>query len=195
MDTPTSLSLEPISITASPGEQIPVDILIYSGREKIISTDVYITYNPQFLEITKQIDGGNLFQSVGIKRIAPGKAYVYGINIDSAQAKVAQGTVARVYFQALAPGTTKLHIDCVPFSKQTSQIISQRNEFANIIHCDSTNTHTSTVAISGNSVLGVNTQNIFGKYKWYVSATILMLILTTILYIRYRKLTKEITPS
>lgn len=192
MNTPASLSFEPTSITASQGDHIPVDILIYSGTERVISTDVYITYDPQILAVTEQIDGGDLFQSVGVKHIAPGKAYVYGINLDVAQAKSVEGNVARIYFQALSSGTTKLQLDCVPFSQQTSQIISQKEELTNIIHCDSTRTHTSTVTVDGNSVLGENTQNLLGGYIWHISAAVLVGILTAILYVRYRKLTKEI---
>src|SRR3989338_3370318 len=192
MNTPASLSFEPTSITASQGDQIPVDILIYSGNDSVISTDVYITYDPQLLEVTERIDGGDLFQSVGVKQIAPGKAYVYCINIDIAQAKPAEGTIARIYFQALSSGTTKLQIDCVPFSKQTSQIVSQQEELTNIIHCDSTRTHTSTMTISGDSVLGVSTQNTVSQYQWHIGAVVLVAILTATLYMRYRKLTKEI---
>jgi hypothetical protein len=192
MDTPASLSLEPTSITASQGELIPLDLLIYSGKDVVVSTDVYITYDPQLLEVTKQIDGGDLFQSVGVKQIAPGKVYVYGINLDLAQVKPVEGNVARIYFQALSSGTTQLQIDCVPFSKQTSQIISQQDELTNTIHCDSTRTHTATVTISGDNVLGASTQNMLSLYKWHISAVILVAILTATLYKRYRKLTKDL---
>lgn len=193
MDTPASLSLEPTSISVLQGDQIPIDLLIYSGKNTVISTDAYITYDPQLLAITEQIDGGDLFQSVGVKQISPGRAYVYGINLDIAQAKPAQGSVARIYFQALTSGTTKLQIDCVPFSEKTSQIVSQKDELTNIIHCDSTRTHTSAVTISGDNVLGTSTQNMFSTYKWHISTLILIAILTVILYMRYRKLTKEIS--
>ncbi|MDA1316543.1 MAG: cohesin domain-containing protein [bacterium] len=192
MDTPASLSLGPTSISASQGDQIPVDLLIYSGNNKTISTDAYITYDPQILEITTQIDGGDLFQSVGVKQITPGKAYVYGINLDLAQAKPMEGNVARIYFQAISSGTTKLQIDCVPFSEKTSQIVSQKEELTNIIHCDSTRTHTSTVTISGDNVLGTSTENMFGLYKWHISAAVLVAVLTATLYIRYRNLTKQL---
>lgn len=193
MDIPASLSFGQTSITASEGQRIPLDIQIYTGNETTVSADVYITYDENILEITPQIDGGDIFSSVGIKPIAPGRAYVYGLNVDTNQATQAEGTMARIYFQAISSGKTTLHIDCAPFSKQTSQIISGKKDLPNIIHCDSTRNHTTTITVSSTNVLGSSTQNVLGSTPWYIGATVLVLLLTIILWKRYRKLTHELT--
>lgn len=192
-----SFSFEPVNITASAGDVIPVDIMIYSGSNPVISTDIYISYDPSLLSIASpqnpEIKKGELFQSVDAKVIQPGNLYVYAINPSADLKQVTNGKVATIYFQAQKAGQIDLRFECVPFMTQTSQIIRNDEDLTNIINCTSTRSHTSSVLIHDRTeVLGVSVgQNIQSNWG-YVVVSLLMIILTAILFMRYRKLMKKL---
>ncbi|QQS44592.1 hypothetical protein IPM65_03260 [Candidatus Roizmanbacteria bacterium] len=188
-----SFSFEPVNISASAGDIIPVDVMIYSGADPVISTDIYISYDPSILSIASpqnpELKKGELFQSVDAKVIQPGSLYIYAINPSADLKQVTNGKIATIYFQAQKEGSTELRFDCVPFMSQTSQIIRNDEELSNIINCTSTRSHSTSVVINDRQeVLGVSVGNGVQPTWGYVIVSLLMIILTAVLFMRYRKL-------
>lgn len=196
-NTTASFSFEPVNVTVSKGDIIPLDVMIYSGDDPVISTDAWIAYDPTMLSISTpqnpELIKGELFQSVDAKIISPGRLYIYAINPSHTEKKETNGKLATVYFKAEKSGQVELRFECNPFSTQTSQIIKNDEELNNIINCTSTQSHTSTVTIGNSgSVLGVSVNKTMTTNLGYVVATILLLILTGVLFMRYRKLMQKL---
>jgi len=192
-----SLSFDPVNITASAGDIIPVDVMIYSGSDPVISTDIYISYDPSVLSIASpqnpEIKKGELFQSVDAKVLQPGNLYIYAINPSPDLKQVTNGKIATIYFQAQTSGQIDLRIQCEPFMTQTSQIIRNDEDLTNIINCTSTRAHTSSIAIHDQTeVLGVSVSNNIQSNWGYVVISVLMLVLTAVLFMRYRNLMKKL---
>lgn len=192
-----SFSFDPVNITASAGDIIPVDVMIYSGSDPVISTDIYISYDPSILSIASpqnpELKKGELFQSVDAKIIQPGNLYVYAINQSPDLKQVTNGKIATVYFKAEKSGTTNLRFECVPFMSQTSQIIRNDEELTNIINCTTTRAHATSVVVQDKKeVLGVSVSNNMQSGWGYVVVSLMMLILTAVLFMRYRKLMKKL---
>jgi hypothetical protein len=121
---PATLSFDPIDIKAHEGETIEVKVNIFTGAEKAAASDVYINYNPAYLEaLPDKTKIGNLFSQVDAKLINPGRLYLYAIEDDRSKVRAELGTVATVYFKALTPAQTELSFSCNPFSGLSSQII------------------------------------------------------------------------
>lgn len=192
-----SFSFEPVVKTVSQGDVVAVDVMMYSGDTPVISSDVWISYNPELLSIqnpqSPDIEKGSLFQNVNARTIAPGSIYLYGIQNSKTSTSAANGKIATIYFKAEKSGQALLRFECVPFSKQTSQIIESNAELTNIINCESTRSHTSTVTItSDNSVLGASTSRMgISLVSMLVVGGILAILIGLFVY-RYRKLAREL---
>ncbi len=195
--TTASFSFEPVNITASKDDLIPVDVLIYSGTDPVISVDTWISYDPSVLSIASpespEIKKGEMFENVSAKVISPGNLYVYAINQSPSLKQVTNGKIATIYFKAQKSGQTELRFDCIPFNTQTSQIIKNDEELSNIINCTTTRAHTATVTINNQSnVLGISASNAMQPRWGYVIVSVLLLILTVVLFMRYRKLMNKL---
>lgn len=195
-----SLSFDPTTITVSRGDIVPVDILMYTGDDSVLSSDIWVTYDPAMITLSSvdnpEIEKGDLFTHVDAKYISPGKLYLYAIQNTQDAATQANGKVATVYFRAQASGQTQLRFDCVPFAQKTSQIIRNDSSLTNVINCQATRTHTSTVQIEDSaSVLGVQTSRSFLSYGSTFVAIGLLLLLAVMLYIRYQRLARELNSS
>ena len=192
-----SFSFAPVNITASAGDIIPVDVMIYSGSDPVISTDIYISYDPSILSIATpqnpELKKGELFQSVDAKVIQPGNLYIYAINPSADLKQITNGKIATIYFQAQTSGTTDLRFECVPFMNQTSQIIRNDEDLTNVINCTTTRAHSTSVVVQDKTdVLGVSVTNNMQSKLGYVVISLLMLVLTAVLFMRYRKLMKKL---
>ena len=197
MTNTASFSFDPIVITAEQGDILTVDILMYSGTDPVVSSDVWVSYNPDFLTPITEGDydmkPGNFFQITDVKIFSPGKIYLYAINQSPTASDTTNGRLASVSFKAQKKGTTELRFDCMPFQKQTSQIIRQDPEFTNIINCASTRSHTSVITIDQGGVLGASTQN--SNQTIYIGLAILFALLVGLLLLRYTRLSKTLKTS
>lgn len=193
-----SLSFEPSQTSASTGDVIPVDIYLNDGNNAVISSDIWISYNPSLLNVTSSsgtptFEKGPLFENVQAKNIAPGSLYLYAIK-DTSSEKGSTGKVATVYFTAVKGGKTDLRFDCVPFGEKTSQIIQNSAELDNVINCTLTRAHISTVQIHAqDNVLGAATSRSFLSPVLYLGIGLLMAVLAGLLIYRYRKLSKQLS--
>ena len=189
-----SFSFDPISITAQAGETITIDVLMYSGSDPVISSDVWISYNPEKLTpITEgrlDVKGGSFFQITDAKIVSPGKIYLYAINQSSSAANVVNGKLASIRFKARNSGHTELRFECIPFQKKTSQIIRYDSELSNIINCTTTRAHTTSITITAGNVLGTSTQNSY--QTWYIALAVLFVLCTGMLFLRYKRLSKSL---
>jgi len=193
-----SFSFDPITTTTQEGQIFTTDILMYSGSEPVISSDVMISYNPEVLtpitDGASDIQPGDFFQITDAKILSPGKMYIYAINQSPSQSGVANGKLATISFRARKAGSTELRFDCIPFKKQTSQIITNDPDLTNIINCTTTRAHSSTVLIeAGNNVLGASTQKPY--QTWYVGLAILFAIFAGVIYFRYKRLSQHLKTS
>jgi len=193
----SSFSFDPISATVTEGGTLTVDVLMYSGSDPIISTDVWISYNPEILtpitEGEQAVIGGDFFQITDAKIVSPGKMYLYAINQSPANVNTTNGKLASIRFKARKTGTTELHFDCIPFHKQTSQIIKYDAELSNVINCRATRAHSSSVVVKSENVLGASTQNSY--QTGYIVLAILLVVFTGVLYLRYKRLGKHLKIS
>lgn len=193
-----SLSFEPTQVNVQAGEIIPVDINMFSGESSIISSDIWISYDPSRVTVntssgTPTFEKGPLFENVQAKIISPGSLYLYAINGKSTE-KNATGKVATVYFTATKGGQTDLRFECVPFGDKTSQIIENSTELNNVINCNLTRAHTTSINIdSQNNVLGATTSSSFVSPLLYLGVGLLIVSLAGILMYRYRQLSKQLS--
>jgi hypothetical protein len=190
---PASISFDPIEIQSKTNEIITVDVNIYTADTPVASTDVWVRYDPRYLEpLVDTTKKGNLFNTIDTKIVSPGNLYVYGVQQDTSQSESKKGKLATLSFKALSSGQTQLSFECVPFKKQTSQIIKADSQLTNIISCPATVTHTAQVTISADSsVLGENTR--MNSIMRIASGTgaIIIALLTGYLFMKYQRLRKR----
>ena len=196
MDTPASFSFNPVSVSTTQGELVPVDILIHSDNKSVISADVWIKFDPNILELADDqsnvVTNGDLFQITDVKTITPGTVYLYALNQSKTSQTPANGKIATIILRAKSSGNTLLQFHCVPFDEKASQIIEFDAKLTNIIDCNSTRNHTTEIIVADSSqVLGASSTR-FASLKGYVTLAVLIFILIGIFIWRYQKISKEI---
>ena len=196
MDTPASFSFNPVSVSTTQGELVPVDILIHSDNKSVISADVWIKFDPNILELADDqsnvVTNGDLFQITDVKTITPGTVYLYALNQSKTSQTPANGKIATIILRAKSSGNTLLQFHCVPFDEKTSQIIEFDAKLTNIIDCNSTRNHTTEIVISKDAqVLGASTTRSV-SLKGYITLVVLILVLISVFIWRYQKISKEI---
>ncbi len=190
---PATLSFDPSDIKIKNGQEIQVNINMFTGNEAVASTDIMINYDKSLLEpIPNSTKNGTIFQTIDTKIISPGKLYIYGVQENKNEFVKAQGTVATVSFKTLKAGTTQLSFDCNPVIKNTSQIIKGSDSFQNIISCPSTIAHISSISIAEGTVLGAYADT-YGKLNTYTAIFgILVAVFTFFVFLKYQRLKKNI---
>jgi len=137
------LKFDKDNVTTNPGEEFTIGVVVDSGGEEISSTDVYVSYDSQYLE-AKRVEEGTFFPVVQ-NNIEPGRVYVAGLVDYPASSKTGSGLVAILTFRALKNGSVTLRFDCPP-----STIIKSDINATNIIECSR---NTSAVVTIGNGGL------------------------------------------
>lgn len=194
MDTlasPASLSFEPAQTTVSPGNTFEINLNIFTDNQSIISTDVWIQYDPTLVQPVLPAKSKGIFETTEAKIVSPGLLYVYGLRRDPLTAGAANGTMTTLSFKSLKEGVVTLTFDCPLIGSPRSQIIKNDATLSNILNCERTQAHTSTISIANTHVLGA-TDNVGGTLNmWYLTIAVALLTITTFLYIRTKKLAKE----
>src|SRR3989338_1676337 len=114
-----------------------VGVDIDPGSNQILSTDIRINYDPDYLDIVG-IDEGNYFPSLPRKvwDSTKGIIYIAGIVEKPKDYKTGSGTVATIRVNARKTGTTKLTIICKPNeTAQDSNITKDSVNAEDIINC------------------------------------------------------------
>ncbi len=188
-----SLSFEPTQITVTPNNTFEVIVNIFTDTQSAISTDAWIHYDPSFIQPILPVKTPGLFETTEAKIISPGTLYVYGLHRDPMTAGPANGTIATLTFKSLKEGSTKLLFECPSYGEPRSQIIKNSENLENIINCERTTGHTSTISISNPQVLGAADVMGSSLHMWYLTIAVAVLTLTTILYIRFKNANRHLT--
>lgn len=142
-----TLKFDPTSSSTTVGGSISPKVNVSSGDVQIAGTDIYILYDPAYLE-PQTVTPGDHFPIV-TNNFNSGKVYVSAVVDNSSQYKVGEGTVATVTFKALKNGTTTLTYYCDLTKNDTSKIVKNDINATNVIECASNGIHTVTIGSGG----------------------------------------------
>ena len=139
-----TLLFDPTTITTNPQQTFTVNVNVNAGSDKITSTDAYILYDQNLLEI-QSIANGTFFPTVSKNTTTGGKVYIAGMVNDPATSKTGSGTIATITFKAKANGTVTLRYDCTQGSTTDSNVTKNDLNATDIIVCANNGTSTVTV--------------------------------------------------
>lgn len=129
------LKFDKENLEVSTGETFQVQVIVDSEGEEIVSTDAYISYDEQRLEVVS-VEAGDFFDTVSYD-ILEGRLYIAGITEDIGIGKTGSGLLATVTFKAKTSGEFTLAYICDPNDAQSSKIIKVGVDAENIINCSS----------------------------------------------------------
>ncbi len=145
-----TLKFDPTSSSTTVGGSVTPKINVSSGDVQIAGTDIYVIYDPAFLE-PQTVTPGTHFPIV-TNNFSGGKVYVSAVVDNSSQYKVGEGTVATVTFKALKEGSTTLTYYCDTSKSDTSKIVKNDINATNVIECNANGTHAITISQTGSTV-------------------------------------------
>lgn len=200
MDTKASnasLSFEPAQSVATVGTPVSVQLNIFSDTQPVISTDIWIHYDPKLVQPILPFATSPLFDKSEAKIVEPGTLYIYGIRENSAISNPANGNIGSLNFKPLKEGVVKLQFGCGLEDNQQSQIIVNNNTLNNIINCERTLAHSGTLTIQNSQILGISTDQATGKTltMLYLTMGVALLMLFVSIYIRTKKLANAEAPT
>ncbi len=129
-----SLKFDPSTLSANTGKNFDIKIVVDAGSEKIITSDAYVTYDSNLLDVSAVNDAG-FFQGIQKNFANPGRLYVGGFINDSGVTRTGTGNVATVTFKPKSPGTATLSFDCTQGSTTDSNIGKGDVHVSDIITC------------------------------------------------------------
>jgi len=139
-----SLKFDKTSASINVGETFFLSVIIDAGSEEISSTDIYITYDANLIEV-QEVNNGNFFPTV-TNDINPGRVYIAGMVDDPASSKTGSGTVATITFKGLKDGLVTISFDC-----NNSKIVKSDIDATNILQCSSSDRVVVSVGSGGSS--------------------------------------------
>jgi hypothetical protein len=142
-----SLQFDGTAKTGNVGGVISVPININTGQDAVVSADVYVLFDPVYLEV-QNITAGAFFQNVYNTLTSSSKLYIGGLQDSTQQARSGTGQVAVINFLAKQAGQATLRFDCQTGVAQTSKVIANDTNKTNIIDCSSTAAQTQNVIIT-----------------------------------------------
>lgn len=151
----------PRSISIQKGNTFPLKINAYSGSDYLRGVSVYITFNPELLEVVKtgnnfEITTTPLFTNVH-HEVIDNKIYIYGL-FESKLNRQINDEIATINFRALKKGKTFINVQC-DNSEKTTKILKNDTQLSNIIDCIVSKNNNTEVTIVEQSVLGATTTN------------------------------------
>ncbi|MFA9289373.1 MAG: cohesin domain-containing protein [Weeksellaceae bacterium] len=150
-----SLQFNPASSSVADEESFTVEVQVNPGTAQIAGTDIYLLYDPAFLEL-QTITAGSYFPLVN-NIPSSGRVYISGVVANQGEFKTGVGTVASVSFKALQTGSTTLRYDCDLTKTDTSKIVQNDINATNIIDCATNSTHAVTIGAAGTGTGGTGT--------------------------------------
>lgn len=145
-----TLKFDPTSSAISVGGSATPKVTISSGDVQIAGSDIYIVYDPAYLE-PQTVTAGDHFPIV-TNNVTPGKVYISAVVDNSSQYKTGDGTIATVSFKGLKNGTTTLTYYCDLTKNDTSKIVKNDINATNVIECGTLGTHTITIGDGGGTI-------------------------------------------
>lgn len=128
-----NLDFNPDSVSTSPDSTFSADVIIDAGSDQVAGTDVYINFDPQYLEL-QTVTYGSYFPKVD-DIPSSGQVYISGVIENQGEYQTGQGTVATITFKAVKAGSTTVAFDCNTANTQTSKIVQNDINATNIINC------------------------------------------------------------
>jgi hypothetical protein len=143
-----TLDFDPNSTTVAPNSSFTVDIDLEAGTQQVASTDIYILYDENYLEV-EQVTAGSYFPLVQPNTETKGRLYIAGTVTTQGDYKTGTGTVATVSFKALQEGSTSMSFDCDESVSDKSSIVQNDTAATHIIECSALQTHAVTITSTG----------------------------------------------
>lgn len=140
-----TLDFDPNSTTVAPNGTFTVDIDLEGGTQQVASTDVYILYDENFLEV-QQVTAGSFFPLVQPNTETKGRLYIAGTVTSQGDYKTGTGTVATISFKALQEGSSSMTFDCDNTASDKSKIVQNDTGATNIIECAPLLAHAVTIS-------------------------------------------------
>ncbi len=129
-----SLKFDKTTVAPAANTVFTVDVVVDAGADQITSADVWMVYDPSYLE-AQTVTAGTLFPAV-TNNITSGKVSITGLIVDPGNSKTGVGTIATVSFKALKTGSTSVTYDCRAEVSNSSKIIKNDVNATNIIDCN-----------------------------------------------------------
>ena len=127
------LNFDKTTASPLPNETFTADVVVDAGTDQITSSDIWLVYDPAFLE-AQTVANGSFFPAV-TNNITSGKVSITGLIVDPGTYKTGAGVIGTVTFKALKTGTTTLSYDCRTDVSNSSKIIKNDVNATNIIEC------------------------------------------------------------
>lgn len=143
-----TLIFDPSSTDVAVDQTFTIDVNIDAGTDQIASTDVYIDFDEEFLELDTVTDG-DYFPDVSNQPLT-GRLYIAGLMQKPGEYKEGTGNVAKVTFKAIAQGSTSISFDCDTAQTESSKIIVTGAAATNVIDCDALTAHTVNITATSN---------------------------------------------
>ena len=127
------LKFDKTTVSSQATQTFIVDVTVDAGTDQVTSTDIWIVYDPSYLE-AQTVTNGTFFPAV-TSNITSGKVSITGLIVDPGTYKTGTGVVATVTFKSLLNGTNSLSFDCRTDVSNSSKIIKNDVNATNIIEC------------------------------------------------------------
>jgi len=127
------LKFDKTTVSSQATQTFTVDVTVDAGTDQVTSTDIWIVYDPSYLE-AQTVTNGTFFPAV-TSNITSGKVSITGLIVDPGTYKTGTGVVATVTFKSLLNGTNSLSFDCRTDVSNSSKIIKNDVNATNIIEC------------------------------------------------------------
>lgn len=128
-----TLNFNPNSVNTQQDGTFSVDVTIDAGTEQVTGTDVYVIYDPQYLQL-QTVTAGSFFPKSD-NMPSSGKLYVWGVIENQGEYKSGQGVVSTLTFKMLKGGNTTVSFQCNTSNAETSKILKNDINATNVINC------------------------------------------------------------
>lgn len=145
-----SLQFDPTSANLPLNQNLEVKVIVDAGTDEITSTDAYIHYDSNLLEVV-EVKNGSFFPTVTHDYSQTGKVYIAGMVEDPTTFKTGRGILATIVFKGKSNGQANLSFDCNDGSTTDSNITKKDINASDIIQCQLNNRATINVGLTSYS--------------------------------------------
>lgn len=145
-----SLQFDPTTANLPINQNLEVKVIVDAGTDEITSTDAYVLYDSDLLEVV-EVRNGPFFPTVTHDYSQTGKIYIAGMVEDPTSFKTGKDTLATIVFKGKNNGQVNLSFDCTEGSTTDSNITKKDINAPDIIQCQLNNQATISVGSNNNS--------------------------------------------
>ncbi len=128
-----TLNFNPSSVNTQQDGTFSVDVVVDAGTEQVTGTDVYVIYDPQYLQL-QTVTAGSFFPKSD-NMPSTGKLYVWGVIENQGEYKTGQGVLSTLTFKTVKGGNTTVTFQCDTANTETSKILKNDINATNVINC------------------------------------------------------------